>query len=347
MDSWKTKAIIGGVVILVLSILVVIIKVQYDMIARLRVIEKSVVESKDLGDNLVRSQASYITKKDLETIIKQNGLDLKKIKDDMAILGADVKALNVVTAYTPGFNGTGIASTNQGPRPVVNNGSSGVGANNGGTVKPPTFVNIPCGDCQVPQDYLANIQYLRLDEPMSDKTAVPFGEVGFDVKAEKPWTLQILPRSYQSVTVLGQDEEGRHFAYSKFNIKVGDKTYSVPIQAQLKEEYPDSAFRFDPRLYLSTDVGLVANKWTAELMPGLGISLLSYGKTKANPTFSFLTVGLGYATQTKEGTVFLSPVNYNLHDANIPLIQNLQVGPSVSAGFNGDIGLYLGIRVGL
>jgi ABC-type thiamin/hydroxymethylpyrimidine transport system permease subunit len=64
--DWKVKTVIIGSVLLIIIVLAFIVKAQYDAIERLKFIETSVTESKELSEGVVRAQASYVTKKDLE-----------------------------------------------------------------------------------------------------------------------------------------------------------------------------------------------------------------------------------------------------------------------------------------
>lgn len=324
--DWKAKTGIVGAVLLVIAVLIFIVKVQYDTIERLKFIETSVVESKELSEGVVRAQSSYVTKKDLERLIKEQDLDLGEIKRDLRKLGADVGAINTITVVTPGYVGNNIPTTD-------------VGDPNPDAPKPGQPVVDQYG-------YLQATQWLSLTEPFSDDTKLPFGRAGFSAWQEKPWSLEVLPREYSSVTVLGQNEDGRHYAYSRFQIEVDGKTYTVPIEdARIVEEYPSPKFHFNPRLYLGIDGGVITNPPThAEVTPNLGLSFFSYGKTKTSPQWSFLTVGVGYATQTQAPVVMVAPVNYNVGKP-IPLIDNFHVGPSVSVDVDGNIGLYLGGRV--
>ena len=325
--NWKTKTIIGATILAILSVLAFIIKVQNDTIERLKFIETSVVESKDIGNGIVRAQSSYVTKGDLKKLIDAQGLDLADIRKDLRVLGADVKGLSTVSVVTPGYSGTYIPTTD-------------VGDANPNPPKP--------GEPLVDRyGYFGATQWLGLTEPFGDGKSVPFGKAGFSAWQENPWSLEIKPREYSTVTVLGQNEEGRHYAYSRFQVSVDGKTYTVPItEAKMVEEFPSPKFRFTPRLYLGVDIGGVANPPShAEVTPNLGLSLFSYGRTKTAPDWSFLTLGLGYATQTPGLAVLLSPINYNVGKP-LPLMDNLHIGPSVSIDVEKNIGLYIGARVG-
>lgn len=328
--NWKTKTLIAGAVLLVIAVLAFIVKIQYDTIERLKAIETSVVESKNIGNGIVRAQSSYVTQAELERLLKEQGLSIDAIKKDLKTLGADVQGIHTVTVVTPGYHGTDLPTSNTTPNP-----------------NPPD----PNQPLQDPNHYFSNQQWFALSEPFNgDKETmnVPFGRVGFSAWQDKPWSLEVLPRTYGSTTVLGQDEDGRHYAYSRFQIETDGKTYTVPISnARIVEEYPTAKFSWNPRLYLGIDGGLIANPPAhAELTPNVGLSFFSYGQTKVSPQWSFLTLGLGYATQEQAPVFILAPINYNV-GKNLPLIDNLHVGPSVSVDVAGNFGLYLGVRVAL
>ena len=323
--DWKGKAAITGAILLIVAVLIFIVKTQHDTIERLKFIETSVVESKDLGNGIIRAQSSYVTKKDLERLLKEQKLDIDAIKKDLNVLGADVKGINTIRIVTPGFTGENIPTTETTPNPEPPNPKEPVLDKHG---------------------YFQSTQWLRLTEPFGDGKKVPFGKAGFSAWQEKPWSLEVQPRTYNSVTVLGQDENGRHYAYSRFQIEVDGKTYTVPIEeAKIIEEVPSPEFRFNPRLYLGIDIGAIANPPAhAEATPNVGLSIFSYGHTKVSPEWSFLTLGLGYATQHQSLVLLLAPVNYNVGKV-LPLMDNFHIGPSISVDVEGTIGLYLGGRV--
>lgn len=323
--NWKTQIGLIGASLLVLMTLGFIIKTQYDTIDRLKAIETSVVESKNIGNGIIRAQSTYVTKKELKSLIDEQGIELSKIKKDLNVLGGDIKALHIVTISTPGYSGTNIPSTEI--IPIEN---------------PDTNIGIPDK-----YGYFSSVQWLSLTEPFGNDKKVPFGKVGFSASQEKPWSLEILPREYQSTTILGQNEEGRHYAYTRFQVKVNGDNYTVPIsESKIVEEFPAPKFHFTPRIYLGVDIGAVANPPAhAEITPNVGLSFFSWGKTKISPDWSFITLGIGYATQTQTPVLLLSPINYNVGKP-LPFMDNLHIGPSASLDTDGNIGLYIGGRVG-
>lgn len=192
--NWKYKVLIVAGVVFVIASLCMIIKYQRDVIQKQQMIETSLVEQKQLADNIVRAQASYITKKDLESYAKDNHVSLDPIKDDLKKLGAEVKGVSVVHVLTPGQSIKDQGSTTVVPNPE------------------PVKVDPSNPD---PYKYLSNKQVLKLNEPFGNNQ-VPVGEVGFSAWKEKPWESTIYKRDYKVVNVIGEDEEGRHYVYNKF-----------------------------------------------------------------------------------------------------------------------------------
>ena len=322
--DWKTKIGIAGSVLLISGALAFVIKTQNDTIQRLRAIETSIVQSKDIGDGIVRAQSTYVTKKDLEKILADQGYDIKEMRKDLRLLGADVKGISTIKVSTPGYSGHNIPSTEVTPNPN------------------PPDTNTPVQDF----GYLSGTQWLELTEPFEDGKVLPFGKAGFSAWQAKPWDLSVYPREYQATTVLTQDAQGRHYAYSRFQISVQGKTYTIPIEdAKIIEEFPSPKFHFNPRLYMGVDIGGVTSPLTPEVTPNLGLSFFSYGRTKIAPEWSFGTVGIGYATQTQVPVILVAPVNYNI-GTKLPLIENLHIGPSISLDVQGNLGIYIGTRVG-
>jgi hypothetical protein len=305
-------------VILIVGVLIWVIKTQNETIERLKFIETSVVEAKDIGNGILRSQSSYVTKEDLNSSLKK--LNLEDIKKDLNTLGAEVKSIHTVHVYTPGVYAKEIPTTEDGeknPNPTTEDKFG----------------------------YLAVEQKLALHEPFSDKDKVPFGKVGFKAWEEKPWVLEIYPRKYRSITAIGENEDGRHYAYSRFEIDVNGKTHVVPIsESKIIQEYPSKKFHWNPRIYLGIDGGVILSGPRAELTPNIGLSVLSYGSTKTSPDWSFMTLGVGYASQGRNLAFLLAPVNYNIAK-HLPLMDNFHVGPSVSVDTETQIGVHLGGRV--
>lgn len=333
---WAKFGMIAGILALI-AILLFIVKYQHDMLTKQAALQQSVTEMKQLNDGIIRNQSQYVSKDDLDKFAKNSNIDLGPIRDDLKKLSADVKGISLLQVVTPGYNGQNIHSSNTLPR---------VGG-------PFPTVEIPCvgGKAICPTidtfGYLNSAQVLTLKEPFSDGTSIPFGETRFKAWQANPWDLQIYPRTYSVTTVLGQDDDGKHYVYNKFTIASNGTTYPVVIKdAKFVEEFPESKLHFSPRLNMSVGIGALINPPSVEVTPNLYVSLLNYGKTNTTPDWTFLGVGLGYESQIKRLGIVVSPVNYNV-GKHIPLMTNIYIGPMISIDTAGSFGLLGALSVGL
>lgn len=336
MDT-KTKVISVAVALVVIALVAAIVWQYYIIKSQQDLQAQQLVEMKQLKDGIIRSESKYVSKEDLEQFAQISDINLDPIRDDLDDLNANLKGINNLLVSTPGYVGTGLASNSTSPRPVPISGT----------------VTVPCtgNEAICPNldtfGYLNNSQTLSLSEPFSGGASVPWGKTEFKAWEEKPWNLTVYPRTYSVTTVLGEDENGRHYTYNKFYITSNGETYTVPINSsKFVEEAPEAEFRFNPRLYLGVDVGSHIQTPQAEVTPNIGIALFSYGSTKLKPDFTFVHAGVGFNTQTETPAIMLTPVTYNLGEP-LPLVENLQVGPSVSVDTDKSISVMLGVKVGL
>jgi hypothetical protein len=296
---------------------------QIEISNRQQAIEAQVVKQKELVDGIVRSQNSYATKDDIEKFIKESGVNLKAIQEDMEKLHAEVSAVNTVLVASRGQHGSNVPS-------------SGTGTTNPNPV-----------DNSDPYDYLTKQQFLDIGEDFSG-TKVPIGRIGFSAWQKEPWSFDIAPREYHVVNVLGKDENQRTYVYNKFTVKSGEKKYDVKItKAETQQEYPEATWSwFNPRIYAGADGGVNVNAVKGEFTPSINVGVMSYGVYKNQPDFSVLGVGVGYGTVSKKAQLVITPVTYNV-GKHIPLMNNTYVGPSLHVGSGGDVSFMAGIRIGL
>jgi len=119
--------------------------------------------------------------------------------------------------------------------------------------------------------------------------------------------LSLYPQKYSVVDVIGTDEDGKNYAYSKFSITSNGKVYAIDIDdAKMVEELPQSKFSLNLQLYGGFDAGSRFTSPQFELMPDLELMLFSYGKTKSFPDFSFIGLGFGYEFNYKHYICFLT-----------------------------------------
>lgn len=329
--SLSTKILIWVGAILVLSGLGFIIYKQIEISNKQAAIETQIVQQKQLVDNIVRSQNTYATKGDIEQYIKDSGVNLKAVQEDLDKLNAQVHAVNAIIIASSGQHGTNIPSTGNGennPNPVDPNNSD-------------------------PYGYQKKEQVLDIAEKF-DQVQVPVGKVGFSAWQQSPWSVNIPPREYHVVNVLGKDENEREYVYNKFSVKVADKNYDVKItSAETKQEYPTAKFSFwNPRLFLTTGGGINLSKIdpvNGSFNVGGTVGIMSYGKTKPSPDISILQVGAGYESNKNEFGVIINPVNFNVGKL-IPtggLINNIFVGPSTQITPSGSVYVGANVSVGL
>lgn len=320
----STKILIGLGAVITTIIIGLLLYNTYQVNKRLEAIQTQTTQMKQLADNINRAQTTWATKEDLDKLAKQNNLDIGAIKDDLKTLNASLTAINITTVHSSGQIGNNIPSTSTTPNPNH-------------TPAPPIDMF----------GYWRNRQVFKLDEKFANVT-VPIGEVGFSAWQEKPWDVNIAPREYKAITVLGTDENQKQYAYNKFIVKVGDKEYPVKINDNtFAQEYPSPKFSWwNPRLYLGIDGGINVNSVHGEVTPSVNLGIMSYGRYKNQPDLSILQVGVGYGIDSRRPQFLLTPVTYNIGQ-HIPLMTNLHVGPTVQVGTNGEVTIGGGFRVGL
>ena len=299
-------------------------------------IEKQVVAQKELVDNITRSMSQYSTKKDLEEYIKQSNVNYKAIKEDLDKIDGKIVASNKVVVVSTGVKQDNISSTGSIP--------------NGESKDPPQVdcngTKITCPDVDK-YKHLSNKRFFDLEEQFGS-LLVPFGRVTFDASKEKPWGKDIKSREYKLSTVVGMDENQRHYFYNKLTITVDNKDYDLKIsKAESKEEFPKPKFSaFNPRLFLGISGGINIKEIQGTFSPNLSVGLMSYGKFKNQPDFIFLQLGVGYNTVSKNTGLFFNPFSYNLGN-HIPLIKNTYIGPSLQIHQNKNINILGTISAGL
>jgi hypothetical protein len=318
------KILLAIAILSVVGLLIWAIKSINDVSEKQKIIETSIAEQRQLADNIIRAQSSYIQKDDLEKISKSNNIDLKPINDDLKKIDASIKAINIVKTSSTGSSGSNKPSTGTTPRPD----------------------QVPTDPDKDLYNYQNNRQEFLISENFKDQP-IPIGSVGFSAWKKNPWDDNIYPRQYKVVNVLAQDDNGRHFVYNKLLITTNGKEYSLKLdESRVDEVLPESKWRFDTRLYAGFDGGLYFSKPSAAFVPNLELFLFSYGRVKADPSLIAIGIGAGYEIVNNEVAFIFSPINYNIgHD--LPLVNNVFVGPSLSVDINGNLTALVGLKFGL
>lgn len=320
----KILLTLGGIIIV--GLLGFIVYQQIELKNKQLTIETQVVQQKELVDNIMRSQSSYASRDDINRFIANNGVNLKAVQNDLSKLQASVNSVNAVVIQSNGQHATDLPTTqgaaNPDPHPIDPNNPD-------------------------PYGYLSHQQNLQLNESF-DNVQVPLGQVNFSAWKEKPWGLDLLPRQYNLVNVIGLDENQRSYVYNKFSVQVDGKTYDLKIQsAQTQQVYPESKFSWwNPRLFLGVDAGVSLTPFQPALTPSLDLGIMSYGRYLNQPDWVFLSAGLGYNIIDHNLQLLITPATYNI-GKDLPLINNTYIGPSLGLETNGNISVMLGVKVGL
>jgi cell division protein FtsL len=326
--STKILIFIGVCLALILGTIIVV--KQFEIANLQKEIETNVTAQKELVDGITRSMGTLASQKDLSDFAKQSNIDLNKIKSDLELVNGNVIAINKVT-----FDSKGYTSSEKGTNGVKNPNPINptiVTCKDGSTTTCPTIDQY---------GYIKTQQSLDINEHFGENN-VPFGKVGFSAWKEKPFDLSVYDRSYNAVNVIGQDSDGRHYAYSKISLDVNGKTYDIKInKAELKEEYPSDSFSFfNPQLFMGVagSIDVTSSPVKGEFTPTLTLGIMSYGKTKTNPFLSVLHVGVGYATVSQRPMFVVNPVNFNIGSA-LPgnLVRNTYVGPTLQVNTAGSV----------
>lgn len=324
------------IIFLVLSALVLFIIFQRNEISSLRYSNRSLLSQAEIAEGIVRARSSMAREEDIIRQIHESGIDIDKIIEDMRRLGHKIDGYYDLSTISTGSKDYSIPSSK------TVEYSDGI----------PDTISNKCAEEIKKIDSISKKNYLTIYETFPS-TKVPFAEVGYSPLDKDPWNTDIYKREYKLKSVFGVDEEGnRTSAYSSMIISVGEKEYTVGItNADYTYIYPESKFRFSPRIYggISSGVSLdLAGQKGAGLdfSPNLSVSLFSYGKTKTDIEWSLASIGIGYSISSETMNLSLSPFSYNV-GKQLPLVDNIFIGPSFSIDYHRNLSIMLGINFGL
>lgn len=162
-----------------------------------------------------------------------------------------------------------------------------------------------------------------------DGENVPYAWVMFYPwrEPDKQWKTGTYELTMDTKVIESQNDDGSFNRYAEVDL-LGKGGKELPVKlTELqweKIELREKRFHWwNPRLGLST-------QFSDGLAYGLNISLASYGKTKRDISFRFITFGTNIQQIDKEKSFNLSlePLSWNIGEI-IPLIENLFVGPAV------------------
>jgi hypothetical protein len=165
-----------------------------------------------------------------------------------------------------------------------------------------------------------------VSRPDSKGEDLPMARVFYHPEIEDdPWTIQNFPLRLHTNVLQTEQEDGTYSNYietyftNDFVLSSKGKKYYFDSDIQwAKREIKDKKFSFNMRL------GLTGNVSQESVFPGLDLSFFSYGRTKRDLDWRFLSLGLGYGDDKLYG--YIIPFQYNIGNF-IPLIENMYIGP--------------------
>lgn len=301
-----------------------------------------VTDFKQLTDSLVRSSTKWATKDDLKAQMKDmlSQEDLKAIQKDMAKIDSRLTAV-----------GRLIGSIDK--RIAVLEESDSEGPDN----PDPTTCDDGTGRLVDTYEYTKNPQIKELE----DSNLAPVAKVQFNAASDKPWDYEVYKRNFKLVTVVGKEDSGQLTFHHKLEYTVPDKdpnkTYNINILSSDYLQVPQKNKMFWLNPVLDVDFfcgglvyGFASGPGRADtiLSTGVdvGLSLSSYGETKADSLFRFFRLGVGYDAERRAGRLSVAPLLYNVGKP-LPLLTNLYLAPMVAVDTAGGLTVNLGLGLQL
>lgn len=341
--NWWQKLLVGLGVITLLGVISLFVYKEFQISTMKKQIEMTEISNKQLQNQVDRASNQYITKEDLNKFAEANKINLNEIRADLANMGGDIRGINITIANSKNQN-------------IVDTGGKIVYVS-----VPPTIPLCPSTNQAIDVNgWYSKQNTLPLTEKFIGKdkdgknieVELPIGSTTFTAqnKPGSEWDAQIYGRKYTQTTVITETENReRIITYNMFDVDVNGKSYRLPVTSNMKEIYPLSEFKFNPRLYLGLSSGAFINEngVFAEVNPNLSVSLLSYGKFKTSPEWSIAAIGIGYGLIQKSEVISLTPVAYNLHGI-LPFLRNTYVELNLNYTLtNRSVGAMIGLKVEL
>ena len=195
-----------------------------------------------------------------------------------------------------------------------------------------------------PEKVTRNFSDTIVTRPADKGGELPMARVFFHPEIpEKPWTIQNFPLKLHTNVLQTQTEDGTYSNYVEtyftndfVKSSKGKKYYFNSYVEWAKREIKYKKFRFNLRL------GFTGGAAQDSVFPGLDLSFASYGKTKRDMDWRFLTFGVGFAEEDVYG--YFMPVQYNIGNF-IPFVENMFIGPFIGVGTDTDIIYGVGLSV--
>lgn len=299
-------------------------------------LRSEIVEFKKLTDTLVRSSNKWATKEDLKNQLKNllSKEDLKALENDMDDLGSRLSAVGRTVGTIQKKVAALEASDREGPEnpnPVV------------------------CDDGKL-VDVHGYTKKAQIKE-LKDSNTAPVAEVKFNAAKEKPWSYEVYKRNHRLVTIVGKKDSGQLTFHHKLEYSIPDKDpnkhYKIDLLSSDYMQVPlkNKMFWFNPILDLNFFAG--GNIYGFAQGPGrpgslvslgvdVGLSLSSYGETKADSWFRLFRFGAGYNAERQAAHFSFAPFAFNLGKP-LPLLTNLYLTPQLGIDTAGGLTINVGI----
>ena len=305
-------------------------------------LKTQVTEFQKLTNDFVRSSNQWATKDDLKDQLKNvlTKEELAILNKDMDKLGSDLMAVGVTTGRIE----KRITKLEKSTTEIPDTDTGDV---------------VICEGDGRPIDVQGYTLATQVKEVI-DSNEAPIAKVQFDASNPKPWGYEVYGKEFKLTTVIGKEDSGQLTYYHKL-------TYTVPDKDK-KKEYPvaiissnyqqtqltNKMFWLNPIL----DVGIFVGGQVYQFAPGpgrdsvlstgvdLGISLSSYGETRADSWVRFFRFGVGFNMERQAAQFSIAPLTFNIGKP-LPLITNLYVMPLFAIDTAGGMTLNLGLGLQL
>jgi len=165
----------------------------------------------------------------------------------------------------------------------------------------------------------------------------------------KQWKSGTYPLEFDMNIVESESKDGTLNRYAElwaFNDQMKEvrgERFPIAVNDVKWEKAPlgEKSFMFNMRIAAYANA-VVGKDGEGVFAPGLGVSFFSYGRTKRDMDWKFLSVGGAYNGQ--EGFLFIEPASWNIGNV-LPLVENVFVGPIGGMNTEGEWSLGVGFSI--
>ncbi len=198
-----------------------------------------------------------------------------------------------------------------------------------------------------PDDPEKEVVIIPLDRESVDGEKIPVGNIYYNPNMEKVedrFTHYAMPLEFHVGILMTEKKDGSYDRIVELNVespyikKYRGKKFKMKVKdfKWTKRKITDKKFRFHTRL------GFGANFNTDDFTPAIDVSFFSYGRTKVDMDWRFLTFSLSGDRDVV--SIGVTPVSYNLGKV-IPVIENLFIGPNINIDDTGKTKYGVGISI--